>query len=73
MLDESLAEALKQMGFAQAAVAVDEERVVLRAGKFRDVEGGVVGELIARADDEGLDVVAQARARGKAGGHLLAG
>ena len=51
-LDKSAAEALEQVRLAQAAVAVDEQRVVLRAGEFGDVAGGVVGELIAGAHDE---------------------
>jgi hypothetical protein len=65
MFDEALAEALQEVGFAEAAVAVDEERVVLRAGEFGDIQRGVVSELIAGADDEGFDLVSQARTVGE--------
>jgi hypothetical protein len=43
--------------FPEPAVAVDEQRVVLRAGELGDVERGVVGELVARADDVVFDFV----------------
>ena len=71
MLDEAAAEALKQVRFAEAATAVDEEGVVLRAGEFCDVECGVVSELIALADDEGFDFVSEARFGGLRRGAIV--
>ena len=68
VLDELLAQALEQVRLAQPAVAVDEQRVVLRAGELGDVQRGVVGELVARPDDEGLHVVAGAAGRSRDGG-----
>ncbi len=60
VIDETPAEALQQVRLAQAAGAVDEERVVLRAGKFRHVGGGVVGQLVAGAKHIAAQIVAQA-------------
>jgi hypothetical protein len=48
---------------------VNEQRVVLDAREFRDVLGGVPSELVAGADDEALEVVAQAGAAGEGGEH----
>jgi len=60
MVEEAFAEALEEVCFAEAAGAVDEEGVVLDAGEFGDVEGGVVGELVGGTDDEGCQVVSEA-------------
>src|SRR5262249_16368280 len=52
---------------AQAAVAVDEQRVVLHAGKLGDVQGRVVGHVVRRAHDERVHIVAQPRPYREAG------
>jgi hypothetical protein len=54
---EALADALEEVGFAEAAVTVEEEGVELLAGVLGDLEGGVVGELVVGSDDEFVEGV----------------
>jgi len=57
VFDESLAKALQQMRFAQSAISMDKQRVVLSAGKFGDIKSSVVRKLIALTNDEAVNVV----------------
>ncbi len=49
---------LHEMGLAHAYAAVEEERVVSLGRSFGDGLAGSVGELVAAADDEGVEGVA---------------
>ena len=70
VLDEALAQAVEEMGLAQAAGAVEEEGVVLAAGEFGDVLDGIAGELAGGSDDEGFQIVAKSLALHDAGGEF---
>jgi hypothetical protein len=61
MRNELPAKALQQMCFAESASAMDEQRVVLSAGKFRDVNRAGERQPIALTHDERVDVMPQAR------------
>ena len=62
-----MGDGVEQVGFAQAAVAVDEQGVVaLAAGILRHGVGGGIGQLVLGSDDEGLkgEAVAALRVAG---------
>jgi hypothetical protein len=52
-----VAHCLEQVRLAQPGAAVDEQGVVGLCGRFRDSEGGSVGEAVAGTDDEALKSV----------------
>ncbi len=77
-LGEFVADTLKQVGFAQAALAVEEERIELAGGVFGDLMGGAKGELIGGAGDEFLERVAGVEGNftgpgGRGGGGVFGG
>ena len=52
---DGVPDGMHQMGFAESDAAVDEERVVGGARVLPDLLRGGLGELVALADDEGLE------------------
>ena len=54
-----VADGVHEMGLAHADAAVEEERVVGLGGALGDGLGGGHGELVAAADDEGVELVAR--------------
>lgn len=71
VVDEASAEALEEVGFSEPAGAMDEEGVVLNAGEFGDIEGGVIGELIGWPDDERGQVMSEPGKGGCRGGVVV--
>ena len=59
-----VADGVHQVGLAHADAAVEEERVVGLGRTLRDRLAGGVGELVAAADDEGVEGVARIQLRG---------
>ena len=64
---QNIGNRVHQVGFAQAGVAVDEQRVVFRRGPLRDRKRRRVRKLVARADDKPLEGIVVVR-RGAGGG-----
>ena len=58
-----VADGLHQVGLAHTDAAVQEERVVGLRRTFRDRLAGGVRELVAAADDEGVEGVARIQLR----------
>ena len=58
-----VADGLHQVGLAHADAAIQEERVVGLRRTLRDRLAGGVGELVAAADDEGVEGVARIQLR----------
>jgi len=54
-LGNGIADALEEMGFSEAAGAVDEEGVEVGARFGDDGACGAVGKLVGVADDEGIE------------------
>jgi hypothetical protein len=52
-----VADGVHQVGFAHTDAAVEEERVVGLGGALGDSLGGGHGELVAAADDEGVELI----------------
>ena len=61
-----LGDRMHQVGLPQADAAVEKQRVVRAGGRLGDRARGGVGELVGRADDEGLEGEARIRARAPA-------
>ena len=57
-LDQAVADALQEVRLAEADRAVEEERVVQRAGRIGDALGRREGQPVARPDDEVVEDVA---------------
>ena len=57
MLRDVLRNGLEEMRLAKTCAAVDEERVVGLRGRFRNGQGGRVGEAVRRADHERVEGV----------------
>ena len=62
VLQHVLPDRVHQVGLAETDAAVDEQRVVGARRGFGDGPAGGVGELVGRADDEGVEGVARVEA-----------
>ena len=62
VLHDVLPDGVHQVRLAEADAAVDEERVVGQRRRLGDGAAGRVGELVRRADDEGVEGVARVQA-----------
>ena len=71
--EDGVPDGVHQVGFAQAGVAIDEQRIVGLRGGLGHGEGRGVGHLVVGADDEGLERVTGVEGAGGGAALVVAG